>query len=80
VLQQEFSQHPSQVRVGFRLQLVGLREQVVVGTRRFEVVENAPTDDAYGGVVAANRAVATLLDQVTLWLASCKAGGPSGRC
>jgi cholesterol transport system auxiliary component len=80
VLQQEFSQHPSQVRVGFRLQLVGLREQVVVGTRRFEVVENAPTDDAYGGVVAANRAVAALLDQVTMWLASCKAGGPSGRC
>jgi cholesterol transport system auxiliary component len=80
VLQQEFSQHPSQVRVGFRLQLVRLGDQIVVGTRRFEVVESAPTDDAYGGVLAANRAVAALLEQVTLWLASCKTEGPSGRC
>ncbi len=80
VLQQEFSQHPSQVRVGFRLQLMRLGDQIVVGTRRFEVVENAPTDDAYGGVLAANRAVAALLDQVTMWLASCEVEGPSGRC
>jgi cholesterol transport system auxiliary component len=80
VLQQEFSQHPSQVRVGFRLQLVGLHEQVVLGTRRFEVVENAPTDDAYGGVLAANRAVATLLDEVTAWMTSCMNEGPAGRC
>jgi cholesterol transport system auxiliary component len=80
VLQQEFSQSPSQVRVGFRLQLVRLHEQVVVGTRRFEVVENAPTDDAYGGVLAANRALATLLDQVTTWLTSCLNEGSPGRC
>lgn len=80
VLQQEFLQRPSQVRLGFRLQLVGLREQVIVGTRRFEVVENAPTDDAYGGVLAANRAVATLLDQVAVWVASCMSEGSQGRC
>lgn len=80
MLQQEFSQHPSLVRVGLRLQLVRLRDQIVVGTRRFEVVEPAPTDDAYGGVVAANRAVATLLDQVTVWLVSCMGEGPSNRC
>lgn len=80
VLQQEFLQHPSQVRVGFRLQLVELGEQVVVGTRRFEVVENAPTDDAYGGVLAANRAMATLLDQVTVWVTSCMNEGSPDRC
>jgi len=80
VLQQEFLQHPSQVRVGFRLQLVELRGQVVVGTRRFEAVENAPTDDAYGGVLSANRAVASLLDQVTTWLTSCMGEGSQGRC
>ena len=79
-LQQEFLQRPSQVRVGFRLQLVELREQVVVGTRRFEAVENAPTDDAYGGVLAANRAVATLLDQVADWVTSCMRAGSPGHC
>lgn len=80
VLQQEFLQRPSQVRVGFRLQLVELRDQVVVGTRRFEAVENAPTDDAYGGVLAANRAVATLLDQVADWVTSCMRAGSPGHC
>lgn len=79
-LQQEFLQRPSQVRVGFRLQLVELRKQVVVGTRRFEVVENAPTDDAYGGVLAANRAVATLLEQVAEWVTSCMREGAPGHC
>jgi cholesterol transport system auxiliary component len=79
-LQQELSQPPSKIRVSLRLQLVRLRDQQLVGTRRLEVVEPAPTDDAYGGVVAANRAVAMLLDQVTTWLATCVSEGPSGRC
>lgn len=79
-LQHEFLERPSQVRVGFRLQLVELRDQVVVGTRRFEVVENAPSDDAYGGVLAANRAVATLLEQVTDWVTSCMREGAPGHC
>ena len=80
VLQQEFSQKPSQVRLGLRLQLVALHDQVVLGIRRFEVVENAPTDDAYGGVLAANRAVTTLLEQVTEWMVSCMSNGARGRC
>ena len=80
VLQQEFSQKPSQVRLGFSLQLVTLHDQVVLGSRRFEVVENAPTDDAYGGVLAANRAVSALLEQVTDWMVSCIRNGRTGRC
>jgi cholesterol transport system auxiliary component len=71
VLQQEFFQSPSLIRMGLRLQLVGLRDHTVVGTRRFDVVETAPSEDAYGGVVAANRAVTKLLDQVTTWLRGC---------
>jgi cholesterol transport system auxiliary component len=80
VLQQEFLQKPSQVRLALRLQLVALQDQVVLGIRRFEVVENAPTDDAYGGVLAANRAVSTLLEQVTEWMVSCMSNGARGRC
>ena len=80
VLQQEFLQRPSQVRVGFRLQLVRVHEQAVLGSHRFEVVETAATDDAYGGVLAANRAVATLLEQVTTWVSSCMGNGSTTRC
>lgn len=71
VLQQEFVQQPSRIRLALRLQLIELREHKVIGTRRIEVLENAPSEDAYGGVVAANRAVTTLLDQAVLWVRGC---------
>jgi cholesterol transport system auxiliary component len=70
-LQQEFLQQPSRVRATVRTQLVDLKESRLVGTKGFEAVEGAPTDDAYGGVLAANRAVAALLDQIASWLKTC---------
>jgi cholesterol transport system auxiliary component len=54
-----------------RLQLVDLKESTIVGTRSFETVEKAPSENAYGGVLAANRAVAGLLDQIMSWLQQC---------
>jgi cholesterol transport system auxiliary component len=75
VLQQEFLQQPSRVRLGIRMQLVDLRESRVVGSRTLETVEEASSDDAYGGVLAANRAVATMLDQVASWLQGCLRNG-----
>jgi cholesterol transport system auxiliary component len=75
-LQQEFLQDPSRVRILLRAQLIDLRESRVVGTRAFERVENAPSGDAYGGVVAANQAVATLLDDMASWLRDCVKGSP----
>lgn len=71
VLQQEFLQRPSSVRLALRLQLIELREQKVLGVRRFEIVESAPSDDAYGGVTAANRAVTKLLEQAVEWVGAC---------
>lgn len=81
LLQQEFIQQPSQVRVTARLQLVDVKESTILGTRSFEAVENAPSENAYGGVLAANRAVAGLLEQITSWLHQCvrhspECGGP----
>lgn len=75
-LQQEFFQDPSRVRVSVRAQLTDVRESRVVGTRAFETVENAPSGDAYGGVVAANRAVAVLLDDMASWLQECVRRSP----
>lgn len=75
-LQQEFMQNPSLVRVTVRAQLVEVKESRVIGTRRFEAVENAHSDDAYGGVVAANRAIAALLDDLASWLRECARHSP----
>ena len=70
-VRQEFLQRPSRVRMTLRSQLVDLKESRVVSTKTFEAVAQAPSEDAYGGVLAANQATATLLAQVTSWLQSC---------
>jgi cholesterol transport system auxiliary component len=75
-LQQEFMQDPSLVRVTVRAQLVEAKESRLVGARVFEVVETAQSDDAYGGVVAANRAIAVLLDEIASWLRECLKHSP----
>jgi cholesterol transport system auxiliary component len=75
-MQQEFMQDPSQVRVTVRAQLVDVKESRVVGTHAFEAVENAPSGDAYGGVLAANRAIAALLDDLASWLRECVRHSP----
>lgn len=71
LLQQEFFQQPSRVRVMVRTQLVDLRGSTILSTRAFEVVENATSENPYGGVQAANRAVASLLTQLNSWLGEC---------
>ncbi|MBH0203803.1 MAG: hypothetical protein HP496_16240 [Nitrospira sp.] len=71
LLQQEFLEEPSRVRVVVRTQLVDLKESTILCTRAFEVVENATSENPYGGVQAANRAVAGLLEQIGFWLRQC---------
>jgi len=79
-LQQEFSAQPSQVRFTLRARLLDLAERRVVANSAFEAVEGAPSDDPYGGVIAANRAVDRVLDEVAAWCgenASRRASGSS---
>ena len=71
VLQQEFLQQPSQTRLQLRAQLLEMKDQRVLGVRSFEVLEPASSDDAYGGVQAANRAVTRVLEALNDWIASC---------
>ncbi|MDE3219324.1 MAG: membrane integrity-associated transporter subunit PqiC [Nitrospirota bacterium] len=79
-LLQTFLQKPSQVRVALRIQIIKLPEYLVLGTRLFEVVEEASNDDAYGGAVAANRAIDRLLKDVAGWLSGCVSGGQGTGC
>ena len=66
-LEQQFFSQPSQVRVAMRALLIDNKRQNVIGTRTFEIFEAAPSEDAYSGVLAANRAAARLLDQLATW-------------
>ncbi len=71
VLQQEFLQQPSRTRLQLRAQLLEMKDQRVLGVRSFEALEPASSDDAYGGVQAANRAVTRVLEALNDWIASC---------
>lgn len=75
-LQQEFTSHPSRVRLTVRVQLSNVQSRRVLGVREFEAVEEAPSDDPYGGVVAANRAVREVLDAVVSYCGERAAANP----
>ncbi len=71
--QQEFFSNPSRVRLSFRAQLVESEKREVIAARRFEIIEEAPSGDAYGAVIASNRAVNRLLGEIAEWI---KANAP----
>ena len=73
-LQQDFSVHPSRADVSLRAQLVDLRSKRVIAAKEFAESENAPGEDAYGGVIAANRALQRLLARLADFCAG-RAGG-----
>ncbi len=64
LLQQEFTPSPSRLHMKLRVQLVEQASYRVLATQVFDAVEAAPTDDPYGGVIAANRMLPRLLGQI----------------
>jgi cholesterol transport system auxiliary component len=73
-LQQEFTERPSRVRLTVRIQLSEVPSRRALGAREIEAVEEAPSDDPYGGVVAANRAVRRVLDEIVAYCRERSAG------
>ncbi len=69
-LQQEFLDTPSRVRFTLRAQLIDVPGKRVIATREFDILENAPSDDPYGGVLAANRAVQRALNEAAAFCAA----------
>lgn len=69
-LQQDFGTTPSQVRFTLRAVLLDSRTRRVVAVREFDASVPAPTDDAPGGVAAANVAVARVLDELSRFAAA----------
>jgi cholesterol transport system auxiliary component len=63
-LQQDFSPLPSRVRFTLRAYLLDNTTRQVLAWREFEETVIAASDDPYGGVLAANRAVRRVLEQL----------------
>lgn len=67
-LQHEFQTSPSRVRFTLRATLVDDKTRRVLAGREFEASAPASSEDPYGGVLAANRAVQTVLDNLSQFL------------
>ncbi len=63
-LQQNFAVKPSRAEITLRVQLTDLRSRRIVGARVFDAAESAPSEDAAGGVAAANAALQHMLGDV----------------
>jgi cholesterol transport system auxiliary component len=64
-LQQVFLQQPSCVELSAREQLINNASHQIIATQQFNISEPAPENNPYGGVIAANKATAELLQQIT---------------
>lgn len=68
-LQHEFQTQPSRVRFTLRAHLVDDKTRRVLAWREFDAAVPAATENPYGGVVAANRAVQTVLEELAAFCA-----------
>lgn len=69
-LQQDFTVKPSIVRFTLGAQLIDIAAQRVIATAEFDETEPCESEDAYGGVRAANRALARLLGRMAAFSAA----------
>jgi cholesterol transport system auxiliary component len=63
-LQQSFLQSPSRVELALRARLIDIADNRVLAGRTFEATEPTPSEDAYGGVQAANAALERVLTEL----------------
>jgi cholesterol transport system auxiliary component len=63
-LRHNFETRPSRVELTLRATLIDVRGRRVLAVRQFDDAENAASEDAYGGVVAANRLLQRLLGEL----------------
>ncbi len=60
----DFSGDISRLEIALRAVVIDMASREIIVTRTLRTFEPAPTDNAYGGVVAANRALERLLPEV----------------
>jgi len=69
-LQQNFEMKPSRVQLTLRAQLIDVRGARVLAVKQFDESEEADSEDAYGGVIAANRLVPRVLGKLAYFCVS----------
>lgn len=69
-LHQDFTVKPSEVRLTLGAQLIDTATQRVIASAEFDETEKCESEDAYGGVQAANRALERLLVRVAEFCAA----------
>lgn len=67
-LQHEFTTQPSQVRFTLRAYLIDEKTRRVLAWREFDARTSSKSEDAYGGVVAANLSVQAVLKDLSQFL------------
>ena len=68
-LQHEFQTQPSRVRFTLRAYLVDSKTRRVLAWREFDEYVPAESENPYGGVLAANKVVQTVLDKLSVFCA-----------
>lgn len=69
-MEQVFVAQPSRMHIALRVQMIDPQRGQVLGTRVFDVSAPAPTEDAYGGVRAANQMLTPLLKDIAAFCVS----------
>ncbi|OGT45865.1 MAG: hypothetical protein A3E83_00615 [Gammaproteobacteria bacterium RIFCSPHIGHO2_12_FULL_41_20] len=64
-LRQVFAMHRSYLHLTIRVQVINVATNQVIGRREFSIIEPVPQASPYGGVIAANRAMAKFLKQLS---------------
>lgn len=72
-LQQNFTAAPSRAEWILRAQLIDMKTRSVIAVKQFDASEPADSDDAYGGVLAANRALQRILSGLAEFCAGASA-------
>ena len=67
-LQHEFQTTPSRVHFTLRANLLDEKTRRVMAWREFDAVTPSPSEDPYGGVLAANRAVQAVLAELAQFI------------
>lgn len=61
----DFTVRPSRMQISLRARLIDVRSKRILAVGQFDEVETADSEDAYGGVKAANRALLRALNRLT---------------
>jgi cholesterol transport system auxiliary component len=77
-LEQDFKTRPSRVQITLRAQLIDVRGKRLLAAQQFDDVEIATSEDAYGGVTAANRMLQRVLGKLAEFCVTASAGDLQG--